>query len=276
MGSVGKQESQQRSQSSGESFISPQQVPFLDQLFGAASSLAGQQLGPIQAQANQLSEGLLTSGQQFVSGLQGAAGGVGAGVESAISGLLNFGQPGNATEALLGPNPALGGQIDALSAAIQQNLAATSGTIGGQATLQGGTGGSRQALATGLAGQEAERQFGQGATQLFAQDFAARQQLAPQLLAQQQAALGAAGGLGIAGQQAQTQAAGIGLDSLSNLFNLGLAPFQSAFSPLLNLAAIIGPPTVLSTQQATGQQDSSAFQLGFLNLGGGGAAGGDT
>ena len=108
MGSVGKSESQQRSQASGESFISPSQVPFLENLFGQAQQLTAGQLGPIQQQANQLGQGLLTQGQQFVSGLQGAAGGVGAGVQSAISGLLNFGQPGNATEQLLGPNPALG------------------------------------------------------------------------------------------------------------------------------------------------------------------------
>lgn len=268
MGSVGKSESQQRSQASSESFISPQQVPFLEGLFGQAADLAGQQLGPIQATANQLGESLLTSGQQFVSGLQGAAGGVGPGVEQAISGLLNFGGPGGPAEQLLGPSPGLPGQISSLSAAIQQNLAATTGTIAGQSSLvAGGQGGSRQALATGLAGQEAERQFGAGASQLFAEDFARRQQLAPQLLGLQQQALTSAGGLGIGALAERTQAAGTGLGSLSQLFNLGLAPFQSAFSPLLNLAQIIGPATVLQTSQSTGRTDSSSTDLSFLQPG---------
>ena len=259
----GKGSQEQRSQSTSESFINPFQVPFLQDLFGQASQLSGQQLGPIQAQANQLSQGLLTSGQQFVSGLQGQAGGLGAGVGSAIGGLLNFGGPGGAAEQLLGPNPALGGQIDALQSAIQQNLAATAGTIGGQATLQGGTGGSRQALATGLAGQEAQRQFAGGAANLLSQDFAARQALAPQLVGLQQQALGAAGQLGLGSASNQINAAGQGLGQLSNLFNLGLAPFQAAFSPLLNLAQILGPPTVLQSSQQTsqGQSQQARFEI---------------
>ncbi len=273
MGSVGKSESSQQSQSTSESFVDPSQVPFLQSLFGQARDLAGQQLGPIQAQANQLSQSLLTSGQQFVSGLQGAAGQAGQGVGDAISGLLSFGQPGGPVEQLLGPNPALGGQLDALQAAIQQNLAATSGTIAGQSSLvAGGQGGSRQALATGLAGQEAQRQFGAGASGLISQDFAMRQQLAPQILAQQAGALGAAGQLGIGQQQAQTGAAGTGLGQLGNLFNLGLAPFQQAFNPLLNLSQIIGSPTVLQKSQSTGISEADSFQLGILNFGSSGAS----
>ena len=283
--SGGKGGKDQQATQFSESFVDPNQVPFLQSLFGGAQQLAGQQLGPIQSQANQLSQNLLTSGQQFVSGLQGQAGGIGAGVGSAISGLLNFGQPGGPAEQLLGPNPALGGQIDALQAAIQQNLAATSGTIGQQASLvAGGQGGSRQALATGLAGQEAQRQFAGGAAGLISQDFAARQALAPQLLGLQQGALGAAGQLGLGAGQ-QTSAAGTGLGALSNLFNLGLAPFQAAFQPLLNLAQIIGPPTVLQTsqQQQTGESAEGRFGLNFgplasiLGTGGaGGTAGGGT
>ena len=264
--SGGKGSQQQQATQFSESFVDPNQVPFLQSLFGQAQNLAGQQLGPIQAQANQLSQSLLTSGQQFVSGLQGQAGGIGAGVGQAIGGLLNFGAPGGPAEQLLGPNPALGGQLDALQAAIQQNLAATSGTIAAQSSLvAGGQGGSRQALATGLAGQEAQRQFAGGAAGLISQDFAARQALAPQLLGLQQGALGAAGQLGLGAGQQQTSAAGTGLGALTNLFGLGLAPFQAAFGPLLNLAQIIGPPTVLQTsqQQQTGSSQEGRFGLNF-------------
>ena len=129
------------------------------------------------------------------------------------------GGPGSSlTDALLQQNPALQGQISQLDLAIQNNLRATTGTLAGQATLQGSTGGSRQALSAGLLGQEAQRGFRTGAQALISQDFAARQALAPQLQAlQQQGQLAAAGqlqqgdisqrGLALAGQGQALQAA---------------------------------------------------------------------
>jgi len=139
-------------------------------------------------------------------------------------------------------------------------------------------------LATGLAGQEAQRQFAGGAAGLISQDFAARQALAPQLIGLQQGALGAAGQLGLGAGAQQVSAAGTGLGALSNLFGLGLAPFQAAFGPLLNLAQIIGPPTVLQTsqQQQTGTSQDGQFGLNFgpltdiLGTGAAGTAGGST
>jgi hypothetical protein len=291
--SFGKSQGSQQSQQSSQSFIDPAQLPFLSNLRSAAQDLAFSQAGPISAQANQLSSGLLTGGQQFLQGLQGAAGGLAPGVAPALGGLLTFQGPdqsaanaliqgaGQGAPQLLQQSPALQGQVDALQQAIQANLAATSGTIAGQATLQGGTGGSRQALATGLAGQEAQRQFGQGASNLFAQDFATRQALAPQLLQtqlgagqalqqgalqgsqQQLGALGVLGQLGLGAGQAQTDAALGGLGSLSGLFNLGMSPFAAQFAPLLALNEIIGRPTVLQTSQGTSSGSSESFNFGF-------------
>ena len=253
--------------------------------------MANSQTGPISDTANALSQNLLTSGQQFIQGLQGQASGLGQGVGDAIGGLLQFGQTGGglpgtgflqnaaaSAQGLLGPNPALGAQTAALQDAIQSNLAATTGTIAGQATLGGSTGGSRQALATG---QEAQRQFGQGAANLFSQDFATRQQLAPQLVGQQiaagnalnQAQLGqgqnqlqallGAGNLGNAGQQGQVGAAGVGLGALPGQFDLGIAPFGAEFSPLMALSQIIGRPTVLTESSNTSSGSGSGFSFGF-------------
>ena len=294
--SFSQSESQSGSQASSSQFVDPLQQGFLADLFGQASTLANQQLAPISQAAAGLSEGLLTGGQQFIQGLQSSASGLGTGVGASIGGLLGIGgqqggQPGDAliqgagatAQGLLAQNPALAQQTSLLQDLIQNNLQATAGTIAGQATLQGSTGGSRQALATGLAGQEAQRQFGQGATALLSQDFAGRQALAPQLVGQQiqaggllnqgnlqqtqnqLAAFQGAGGLGNQAQAGQVGAAGVGLQSLGGLFDLGLGQFSAEFQPLLNLAQILGPATVLGESQSSsfGRSDSTSFGIGF-------------
>ena len=269
-GGKNKQKSSSTSsqESFGQSFVAGFQQPFLRNLFGQASTVAANQLGsPL---AGQLSQRLGAQGQGFQDILgavsRSFAPGVG-GEGGAIQGLLNFARGGGPIESLLGESPGLSGSIDSLQAAIQQNLAATAGTIGSQATLQGSTGGSRQALATGLAGQEAQRQFAGGAAGLIGQDFAARQQLAPQILAQQAGAFQAAGALGLQQRASQVGAAQTGLGSLGALFNLGLAPNQAAFGPLEQLAQILGPAITLSqqTSSGTGQQSGkgSGFSFGF-------------
>ena len=229
MGGASKSSQQTSSQgsSAGSTFVDPNQVPFLQNLFqGTQGVLQGQ--GGIGGVATGLGNQLGQSGNMLLGQLQNIGGGqLGPGVGGAISNLLGLqqnplaqqlqgtltgggpgtdvlgsiaGGSGGALDAqlqtLLGESPALQGQISALDAAIQQNLQSTVGTIAGQATLAGATGGARQALASGLAGQEAQQQFAQGAGQLIGQDFAGRQALAP-LAVQQQ----------IAGQQQQLQAA---------------------------------------------------------------------
>jgi len=267
-----KQSSQQSSQQSsfGQSFVAPFQQQFLERLFGQANTVASQQLASPVPQ--KLGGQLLGQGQDFQNILGGIsrsfAPGVG-GEGGAIQGLLGFARGGGEFDQLLGESPGLQGSLGSLQDAIQQNLAATAGTIGGQATLQGQTGGSRQALATGLAGQEAQRQFAGGASQLIGQDFAARQALAPQILAAQSGAFQAAGQLGLQQRASQVGAAQSGLGSLGSLFNLGLAPGQAAFGPLEQLAQILGPAIQLSFQQSqgsgtgTGSGSGSGFQFGF-------------
>ena len=282
-GGKSKQSSSSQQSSFGESFVAPFQQPFLQDLFRQGAGIATQQLGQIPGIAGPLGQQLSGAGQGFLGALEGASTQTAPGVGDAISGLLSFasgGAPfagiGQAAEGLLGESPALGGQIDALQSAIQQNLAATAGTIGGQATLQGSTGGSRQALATGLAGQEAQRQFAGGAAGLIGQDFAQRQQLAPQILQtqlqaaqagsqQQLGALGTAGQLGLSQQAGQAGAAQSGLGQLGGLFNLGLAPQNAQFAPLQQLAQILGPAITLSRQESSGTSagSGSSFSFGF-------------
>ncbi len=319
MSSVGKSSSQQRQQATSENFIAPFQVPFLESLFGQAQGLAGQQQGAIGGIASGLSQQLGAAGQNLLGNLQGIAGGAqNSAVGTAIQQLLGIGAsapaqalaggagPTAGTQELqaiasgqaglgaqlAGPSPELGGQISALDAFIQENLRSTLGTIGGQASQLGATGGSRQALVSGLAGQEAQRTFAGGASDILASDFARRQALIPEAGRQQLAAAtalqggglaaggqdiqaqtsllqailggaGAAGGLG--GQQAGQQigAGGTGLDALGGLFNLGLAPFGAEFAPLQALAQILGPAIVLGQSESSGRGDSEAFSFAF-------------
>lgn len=293
----GQSEQQSGTTQTQRSFVDPTQAGFLQQLFPAAANLAFGQLPGIQLAANELGAGLLTSGQQFVQGLQGAAAGLPAGLTASIGGLLDIGGgggvlPGNqlisgaaqSAQGLLGVNPGLAPSISFLQDMIQNNLAATSGTIAGQATLGGSTGGSRQALATGLAAQESTRQFAGGAAALISQEFAGRQALAPQLVGQQlfagqllnQGALGqtaqqlqafeAAGGLAAQGQAGQTQAAGVGIAGLPGIFDLGIAPFNAAFNPLLALSSILGTPATIVSEgrlDSFGRTDEQSFGLDF-------------
>ena len=319
MSSVGKSSSQQRQQATSEQFIAPFQVPFLESLFGQAQQLAGQQAGQIGGVARGLGAQLGGIGQNLLGNIQGIAGGAqNSAVGTAIQQLLGIGtsapaqalaggqgpvagtaelqaiaggQAGLATQ-LAGPSPEVGGQISALDAFLQENLRSTLGTIGSQASQAGVTGGSRQALVSGLAGQEAQRTFAGGAADILAADFARRQQLAPEAAQQQLAAAqslqaggltaggqdvssqqallqailggaGAAGGLG--GQEVGQQigAGGTGLDALGGLFNLGLAPFGAEFAPLQALAQILGPAILLGESQSTGRGDSDSFSFAF-------------
>ena len=248
---------------------------FLGQLTGQQAQGVGGQIGQLdqfgQSQDfQQLLAQLQAGGGAGTSTLQGiAAGGQNVGPLAGTGQLEALGSDTTLTDALLQQNPALQGQISQLDLAIQDQLRSTAGTISGQATLQGATGGSRQALATGLAGQEATRQFGQGAQALISQDFATRQALAPQLLAQQQQGQLAAAGLlqqgdlaqqqlGLQGQQQQLGAAG--LLQQGGQFN------QAAISDLLaTQLSATGAAGQLGIQQGQLQGQASQVGLGSLN-----------
>jgi hypothetical protein len=99
------------------------------------------------------------------------------------------------------------------------------------AGLGGNIGGSRQALAQGVAAGDAARAISSGATDFFTNVY------------------------NQAGQAAQAlpgMAAGV--------YNLGMQPFQSAWAPLSSMAGILGGPTVLSQSQARSQAENASWQ----------------
>ena len=250
------------------------------QLSGALGGVGGGLLGGLQQQSQSFAPGAGAS----IAGLLGT----GAGADPLSGAIVNTaGQLGGiggdaTTQALLGPGQQLGGQLSALDQAIQRNLASTLGTLGGQASLAGGTGGDRQAFFSSEAAGEAQRAFAGGAADLFGQDLAARRGVASDVLGVQAGAVQGAGGLlsqlfGL--QTGATQAAGqlglqqqglnigaaeTGLGSLEGLFNLGLAPFNAQFQPLLNQAAIVGAPTVLDKSRAKSRSFSTSTSGSFL------------
>lgn len=246
---------------SSRQFVDPSQVPFLQDLRQQGQALQREQSQTIGGVANQLSGRLGGIGDQLLGGLAQQSGLFGPGVGQAqgfLSGIAS-GQGQGAINQLLAPGAQLEGQIGFLGEQIQRNLGETLGTLSGQATLQGQVGGDRQAFFSSEAAGEAQRAFAGQAANLTASDLAARRQLSGTAAAQQ---LGAAQGLGQLGIQQQGlggQFATAGLNQLGGLFNLGLAPFQAAFQPLLNQADIVGGPTVLGRQKASGFD----FNIGF-------------
>ena len=255
--SGGKSESKSRSQQ----FVDPSQVPFLNQLRSDAQRLAATQGQSIGGIANQLSGRLGGIGEQLLGGLAEQSGLFGPGVQQSqelLAGIAS-GEGQFGINQLLAPGAALEGQLGLLGESIQRNLGETLGTLSGQATLQGQVGGDRQAFFSSQAAGEAQRAFAGGASQLLSADISARRQLSGVAAGQQLGAAQALGGVGLEQQRVSGQLGSAGLQSLQGLFNLGLSPFQAEFGPLLNLAGILGQPTVLGTQR----QDQSAQEFGF-------------
>lgn len=102
----------------------------------------------------------------------------------------------------------------------------------------GAGGGARQGVAEGMAAQGFADALQRGSNQIINDERARNLQAAT-----------TGGGL-------MAQSAMGGLQGLQNVFNMGLAPFQAQFMPLLNMNQIVGPPTVL------GKSSSSAFNIG--------------
>ena len=302
--------SRETSQTSSQSFVDPRQVPFLDFLRQAGLDLAQSQSG-IGGVASQLSGSLGGLGGELLGGIGSQAQTFAPGAASSIAGLLGLAQDplagqiaqfgtgelpgqaqlaelaagGGALSGLTGPGSQLGGQLTGLDEAIQRNLQSTLGSIGGQATLAGQTGGDRQAFFSGQAADTAQRAFASEASNLLASDLAQRRALAPVslgaatglqqgalaqggllqgLLSSISGGLSAGGALGL-GQQASNVSAGVsGIQALAPLFNLGLAPFAAEFAPLQALADIIGPPAIVGQQFGEAQQRS----FNILSFGG--------
>lgn len=188
------------------------QASALTGLYGDATALAGKQ----QTQAPAAATGLVRS--------------LMPGAQSGFQQMVQFANP----------NSDLARQQTA-------NLADTVGTefnrailpgIRSGAGIGGNMGGSREALAKGVAAGDAARAISEGGTNFFANAYNQAANAASQLPA-------------MAGQ----------------VFNLGMTPFQAAWAPLQSLASILGGPTALGQSQAVGenwqQQMSKSRNFGF-------------
>ena len=143
-----------------------------------------------------------------------------------------------------GESPVLDDQIAALAEDVgeffseQVNPAITSEFV-----ASGTLGGGRQGVAQGIAAREAGRTFARGATELRAQDMAARDQAAA-----------------ILGQQ-RLQGAQTGLAALPSLAGIAEFGFGAELAPYERLAAILGGPVTLSDSRSFSTSEDFARAL---------------
>ncbi len=163
---------------------------------------------------------------------------------SAYEAILSGEDPGSAymQSRLSQGNPYLEGAISDYGQDIARNLAQNilpELRSGGVAA--GAPGGSRAYIAQGLAAQGATREFARGANQMRLADLAQTDALAGQYQGQQMMAAGGLAGLA------------------EPAYNLGMAPYASAWMPALNFAQTLGPPTVLGRSESESDEFSISF-----------------
>ena len=280
-GSLGFNKSKSRSGSQQQTFVDPSQQPFLDLARGQATELQSRQQGQIGGLFD-LAGSLGQQGQGFLGGIeqsqrqlqQGFAGGFGQG-QAGIDALTAQSQgqglgQGQLRQIASGNDPAVQQQIDLLGGDIARQFEQLLPGIESQAIGGGQLGGGRQGVAQGLGLQASQDAFARGAGDIRFQDLNRQFGAAGALSQGQQAAGGALGQLG--GQQ-ELGAAGLnqagelgagqlglgGLQSLQGQFNLGFSPFEAEFTPLQNLAQIIGGPTILGSGSSFGKTDQFGF-----------------
>lgn len=194
------------------------QAPALQNMYGQAGNLAAS-----QQDAGARSQGLVDANMGAVN--------------SGIGALQNMAQGGGPLAAYAQPNNALARQqLDAASAAIgenfQRNIMPGITSAAGQV---GGIGGSREALARGVAAGDASNAIARAATDIYSQQYGIGAQAAA---GQQDAMLSAASGLPGAATSA---------------VNLGMSPYAAAWAPLQSMAQILGGPTVLGNSMGVSQ-----------------------
>lgn len=210
------------------------QQPYLQDVWGGAQSLAGQQQGQIGPFAAELSQQLGQQGQGFMQGL-----GQGAGQQ--LNPFIN--------------NSMVAPQIGALGGLLNRNLQQGLAGITDQGIAAGGIGSARSGMAAGQALGDTQLAYGSGVADILGQDVLRRQSAAGQ-----QAGIQASSALG-------------GLSQLGGLYNLGMQPFQSQWLPGLMQSQITGSPTVLGGGGTSTQQGGIIPGIGSLMGGAGTLAG---
>lgn len=201
------------------------QAPALGNMYGQAQALAGKQAG-----AGAASQALVDRNMGAVNQGIGAMGKIAGGGGP----LAAYAQPNNALARQ---------QLDAASAAIgenfQRNIIPGITSAAGQV---GGIGGSREALARGVAAGDASNAIARAATDIYSQQYGIGAQAA-------------------AGQtDAMLTAASAMPGAATSAVNLGMSPYAAAWAPLQSMAQILGGPTVLG--QSSGMGISQAASLG--------------
>jgi hypothetical protein len=228
MGSVSSGDSKSRSSGSSQTTVWNRQAPYLQNLYQQAA----------QQYSRAMSQNIGGQSAGLVGNLFGGAGPYAqAGTNPAIANLMQRSQAGN---------PYIEQQVAGLGQDLgnfyrQQLLPG----IASQAGLAGQPGGTRQGIASGLAGQGIAQQFASQAANLRGGAYALGNQ----------AALGA-------GNLAQASVA-----NLPNLYNLGMAPFMAQWLPLQQYAGLIGDPTLVSRSR---NRSWSQTHTGSFSFGGGG------
>lgn len=226
--SYGYSENLAQSLNSSQSNVWGDQAPYLKQGYQSASNLAARQQPQVEAAA----------GKYGAQGYGDSQAGVGA--------LRDMAGTGGASAAYASPNNALA----------QTQLAAMTSDIGDQfrrsilpgiqssAGQVGAIGGSRAALAKGVAAGDAARAIGTAASDLYGQQY----QIGAGAAAQADSNRINAGGALPGAAQAS--------------YNLGLSPFSSAWGPIQSMMSSIGGPTVLSNSYGVSQAQSGSENWG--------------
>ncbi len=276
MGGFSKSDSESTQQATNRSFVFPEQVQPLQNLYGRATSVANSQSG-IGNEARRASGPLISGGNQFLDSLLNVTGS--GNNQDITSSLINnpFDFEGSDFFAnlqnLANPiaDPFLQDQIDLLGEDIATQVNRILPGVDSEFIDSGTAGGSRNQIERALTNEAGLREFSRGASSL-------RSDALSRALDANRAGIGAelsaadlnrstalsAGDLSNRSGATTIAAAQTGLNSLDNLLALNLAPYGAQFSPLLNLATILGNPTVLSEGQSTGQSESSSFGFNAL------------
>lgn len=186
------------------------QAANLQNLYGQAGALAGQ-----QGNAGQVAQGLVDRNMGAVQG------GIGALQDLANGGgpLANYANPnGDLARRML--DDASGAIGENFNRNILPGITSAAGQVGG-------IGGSREALARGVAAGDAANAIGRAATDIYGQQYA----------------LGAQAAAGLT--DARLSAAQALPGAAAGAVNLGMQPYAASWAPLTSLANILGGPTVL-------------------------------
>lgn len=199
------------------------QAPALQNLYGQAGNLAAS-----QADAGARSQGLVDAQQGNVNAGMGA--------------LRNLASGGGPLAAYAAPNNELARQqLDQASAAIGENFNRNIlPGITSAAGQVGGIGGSREALARGVAAGDASNAISRAATDIYSQQYG----------------IGAQAAAGM--NDSMLSAASAIPGAAAGAVNLGMSPYAASWAPLQSLAGILGGPTVLGNSLGLSQASSEA------------------